>query len=69
MKELPSPVYAEQMKVAQFSSLVHFRTKEPVFGKDAPEATNAAADGLMVAGEQPTRTTDETVTKTTDVGQ
>ena len=31
MKELPSPVHAERMKVAPFGSLERFRTEEPVF--------------------------------------
>ena len=44
MKELPSPVHAERMKVSPFGSLERFRTKEPVFGSDAYEATDAAAN-------------------------
>ena len=33
MKELPSPIHAERMKVAQFGSLQRFRTEEPFLGR------------------------------------
>ena len=69
MKELPSPIHAERMKVAQFSSLERFRTEELVFGNDCREATDARADDLTITGEQPTGTTDETTTKTRDIQQ
>ena len=40
MKELPSPVHAERMKVAPFGSLERFRTEEPIFGSVAGEPSN-----------------------------
>ena len=60
MKELPSPIHAERMKVAQFGSLTRFRTEEPVFGKDTLDASEVGTDGLTVTGNQPTGTTDQT---------
>ena len=71
MKELPSPIHAERMKVAQFGSLERFQTEEPVFAKDTLEASEAGTDALTVTGNQPTQTTDQTdqrdVEKSSDV--
>ena len=67
MKEIPSPVHAERMKVAQFGSLKRFRTEKPVFGSDACEGTDAAAKELAVTGNRHRGTTDQTTTKTADV--
>ena len=60
MKELPSPIHAERMKVAQFGSLERFQTEEPVFGKDTLDASEIGTYGLTVTGNQPTGTTDQT---------
>ena len=47
MKELPSPVHAERMKVAPFGSLERFRTEEPVFGSGARDATDVANESTV----------------------
>ena len=52
MKELPSPVHAEWMKVAPFGSFERFRTEKPVFGNDACEATDAATIEPVVTGNK-----------------
>ena len=67
MKELPSPIHAERMNVAQFGSLERFRTEEPVLGKETLDASEIGTDGLTVTGNQPTGTTDQT--DQTDVEQ
>ena len=69
IKELPSPVHAERMKVAPFGSLERFRIVEPVFGSDACVATDAAANEPTVKGDRHTRLTDLTATETVDVEQ
>ena len=69
MKELPSPVQAEQMKVAPFGSLERFRTEEPVFGSDAYEATDANENEPTAKGDRHTTLTDRTATGTVDVEQ
>ena len=67
MKERPSPVHAERMKVAPFGSLERFSTEESVFGSDTCVATNAAAKEPAVMGNRHRGTTDQTMTKTADV--
>ena len=63
MKELPSPVHAERMKVAPVGSLERFRTEELVFGSDICEARDAANE-TTVTGDRHTRSTDQTAMKT-----
>ena len=67
MKELPSPVHAERMKVAPFDSLERFRTEGPIFGSDASEPSEAVKEKPEVTGYRHKGTTDQTVTETTDV--
>ena len=67
MKELPSPVHAEWMKVAPFGSLERFRTEEPIFGSDASEPSEAVKEKAEVTGYRHRGTTDQTVTETADV--
>ena len=66
MKELPSPVHAERMKVAPFGYLERFRTEEPIFGSDASEESSAVNEKPEVAVYRHKGTTDQTVTETTD---
>ena len=63
MKELPSPVHDERMKVAPFGSLERFRTEEPVFESDACDATDAANESTIM-GDRHTRSTDQTASVT-----
>ena len=44
MKELPSPIHAERMKVAPFGCLERFRTEEPIFESDASEPSDAVKE-------------------------
>ena len=67
MKELPSPVHAERMKVAPFGSLERFRTEEPIVGSDASEPSEAVKEKPDVTGYRHKGTTDQIVTETTDV--
>ena len=67
MKELPSPVHAERMKVAPFGSLERFRTEEPIIGSDASEPSEAVKEKPEVTGYRHRGTTDQTVTETADV--
>ena len=67
MKELPSPVHAERMKVAPFGSLERFRTEDPIFGSDASGPSDAVKEKPKVTGYRHKGTTDETETETTDV--
>ena len=67
MEKLPSPVHAERMKVAPFGSLERFRTEKPVFGSDAREATDVAANEPRVTRNRHTWSTDHTATETVDV--
>ena len=67
MKELPSPVHAERMKVAPFGSLQRFRTVAPIFENDASEPSEAVKGKAEVTGYQHRETTDQTVTETVDV--
>ena len=69
IRESPSPVHAERMKVAPFGSLEQFRTEEPVFGSDACEAMDAAANELTVTRDGHTRLAVQTATETVDVEQ
>ena len=50
MKELPSPVHAERMKVAPLASLERFRTAEPIFGSDASEPSDAVKEKTGING-------------------
>ena len=50
MKELPSPVHAERMKVAPFGSLERFRTVEPIFENDASEPSEEVKGKAEVTG-------------------
>ena len=54
-------------RVAPFGSSERFRTEEPIFWNDTCEATDAAANGPVVTGDQYTGSTDQTTTKTVDV--
>ena len=63
MKELPSPVHAERMKMARFGSLERFRTEALVFGSDACEVTDAANEST-ITGVRHTRSTDQTAMET-----
>lgn len=67
MRELPFPVHAEPMKLEQFGFLERSRMEEPIFGKDALDATKAGAESLKVTENQPN--VRQTVTKTTDSEQ
>ena len=67
MKELPSPVHAERMKVAHFGSLERLRTEDSIFGSDASEPSEAVKEKAEVTGYRHMGTTDQTVTETADV--
>ena len=69
MKELPSPVHAERMKVAPFGSVERLKTEEIIFGRDTREAKDAAANEPTVTEDRYTRLTDQTATETVDVEQ
>ena len=65
MKELPSPVHAERMKVAPFGYLERFRTEEPILS-NASEPSDAVKEKPEVTGYRHKGTTDQTETETTD---
>ena len=67
MKELPSPVHAERMKLAPFGSLERFWTEEPIFASDTSEPSDAVKEKPEVTGYRQKGTTDQTETETTDV--
>ena len=67
MKELPSPIHAERMKVAPFGSLERFGTEEPIFESDASEPSEAVKQIPEVTGYRHRETNDQTGTETADV--
>ena len=67
MKELPSPVHAERMKVAPFGSLERISTEKPIFGSDASEPSEAVKEKPEITGYRHRETTDQTVIETADV--